>query len=85
MCHSDISVIPFQWNDATKGMRPRVDALHTCRNYEKIKKWAFPKNVSVFHGASRVVEEGGRFIIEDYLDAKWNGEIEVAESECHAI
>lgn len=86
MCSADTSVIPVQWNDATKSMRPRVDTVHTCKKYDRLLNWTAGRNLSNFRGAARVVENGkGEFVIEDYLEDKMNGRIEVAESECHAI
>lgn len=86
MCSADTSIIPVQWNDETKSMRPRVDTIHTCKKYDSLLNWTAGRNLSSFRGAARVVGNGrGEFVIEDYLEDKMNGRIEVAESECHAI
>lgn len=86
MCSADTSIIPVQWNDATKSMRPRVDTVHTCKKYDSLLNWTSGRNLSSFRGAARVVEKRrGEFVIEDYLEDKMNGRIEVSKSECHAI
>ncbi|RAH46174.1 oxidase ustYa family protein [Aspergillus brunneoviolaceus CBS 621.78] len=86
MCSADTSIIPVQWNDATKSMRPRVDTIHTCKKYDQLLEWTIGRNLSDFRGAALVVEdEVGGLRIEDYLEDKATGKIQVAESECHAI
>ncbi|KAJ6437215.1 slyX domain-containing protein [Purpureocillium lavendulum] len=40
MCQADVSVVYYAWSNITQGMRPRVDNMHTCRNYTKILEWA---------------------------------------------
>ena len=85
MCSADVATVPVQWNDATKSMRPRVDTVHTCRNFDKLRDWALERNLSEFKGASRVVNVNGKLEIEDYLEDKLLGRIDVATSECNAI
>ncbi|KAF7865303.1 hypothetical protein EAF04_006280 [Stromatinia cepivora] len=43
MCSADVAPIPVQWNNETRSMRPRVDSMHTCKNYDKLKEWATRK------------------------------------------
>jgi hypothetical protein len=59
--------------------------MHTCKNYNKLKEWAFARNVSEFHRSARVVEKDGGLVIEDYGQAKKAGTIKVGTLECNAI
>jgi hypothetical protein len=40
MCHSDVSVGVWQWEDDLKDYKPNFGTEHTCRNFTKIKEWA---------------------------------------------
>lgn len=40
MCHADITPMVRQWDEERRRNRIRVDTLHTCRNFEKIRSWA---------------------------------------------
>ncbi|KAK7696234.1 hypothetical protein QCA50_000887 [Cerrena zonata] len=40
MCSSDISVIVWQWDDAAQVASPRMDTVHSCRNFDKVVEWA---------------------------------------------
>lgn len=41
MCHADVAPIPFHVNvPARKGIFPRLQTTHTCRNFTKIQEWA---------------------------------------------
>ncbi|CAL1712047.1 unnamed protein product [Somion occarium] len=40
MCSADISVIVWKWNDAENTAFPRMDTVHSCRNFNKIVDWA---------------------------------------------
>ncbi|KAJ7775804.1 hypothetical protein B0H14DRAFT_2631836 [Mycena olivaceomarginata] len=39
MCHSDTSVIVWQWNGRVQQSMPKARIPHTCRNFEPIQKW----------------------------------------------
>ncbi|KAJ7890379.1 hypothetical protein B0H13DRAFT_877701 [Mycena leptocephala] len=39
MCHSDTSVIVWQWNDRVQQSTPKARVPHTCRNFELIQDW----------------------------------------------
>ncbi|KAJ7446319.1 hypothetical protein FB451DRAFT_1567858 [Mycena latifolia] len=39
MCHSDTSVIVWQWNTRYNQSTPRARVPHTCRNFEPIQEW----------------------------------------------
>ncbi|KAJ8516158.1 hypothetical protein ONZ45_g6500 [Pleurotus djamor] len=49
MCSSDISINPYYNPKLEKRPFPRFDQLHTCRNFEKIKDWAFKRTTNVWH------------------------------------
>ncbi|KAJ7243061.1 hypothetical protein C8J57DRAFT_1726205 [Mycena rebaudengoi] len=39
MCHSDTSVIVWQWNEHYNQSTPKATIPHTCRNFNKIQRW----------------------------------------------
>lgn len=45
MCSADISPLVWQWVDRLKEVRIMGNIIHTCRNYDKIKEWAFERRV----------------------------------------
>ncbi|KDR66680.1 hypothetical protein GALMADRAFT_80581, partial [Galerina marginata CBS 339.88] len=40
MCSADISVIVWQWSEASQKNLPKGNIAHTCRNFDKIQEWA---------------------------------------------
>ncbi|KAJ7840997.1 hypothetical protein B0H13DRAFT_1731986 [Mycena leptocephala] len=40
MCHSDISVVVWQWDARANYTMPRTNVPHTCRNFDAIQEWA---------------------------------------------
>ncbi|KAE8378327.1 hypothetical protein BDV26DRAFT_281127 [Aspergillus bertholletiae] len=65
MCAADTSVIFFEWSELSNASRPRVDNLHTCRNFDKIRDWAFGRDVGEYHSHRKVVPLGnGQFTIQ---------------------
>ncbi|KZT35595.1 hypothetical protein SISSUDRAFT_1064338 [Sistotremastrum suecicum HHB10207 ss-3] len=40
MCNADVAVNVWQWDDKKKRTKPRVDVLHTCKNWGDILDWA---------------------------------------------
>ncbi|KAJ7679918.1 hypothetical protein B0H17DRAFT_943731, partial [Mycena rosella] len=40
MCHSDTSVLVWQWNERHNQSTPRARVPHMCRNFESIQTWA---------------------------------------------
>ena len=45
MCNSDISVIVWQWDKYTAMSKPVGNVVHTCRNFERIRDWAFERRL----------------------------------------
>lgn len=67
MCQADVSVVNFEWSEIVQGLRPMVDNMHVCRNYERILSWASKNGVSaeMWHPSHRVVQDqNGSFVIE---------------------
>ncbi|POR37564.1 Uncharacterized protein TPAR_02205 [Tolypocladium paradoxum] len=54
MCHSDTSTVAYRWSDTAKVLRPRLDSVHMCRNFTKIREWAFARHVDVDNMRARV-------------------------------
>jgi hypothetical protein len=46
MCHGDIGVFPFRYYEGFEGHWPDFSTLHTCRNFEGIRDWAFEHAVA---------------------------------------
>ncbi|OAQ76796.1 hypothetical protein VFPFJ_10578 [Purpureocillium lilacinum] len=83
MCQADVSVVYYAWSNITQGMRPRVDNLHTCRNWTKILEWAAERGVEAtnWHPSRRVVEGAdGTFTIEQGRNHALDG-----QGECNGI
>ncbi|KAJ7349881.1 hypothetical protein DFH08DRAFT_807217 [Mycena albidolilacea] len=40
MCHSDISVVVWQWDAQANYTVPKTNVPHTCRNFDAIQEWA---------------------------------------------
>ncbi|KAJ7120010.1 hypothetical protein C8R46DRAFT_1019907 [Mycena filopes] len=40
MCHSDTSVVVWQWNTELNQTSPNTTIPHTCRNFEPIQEWS---------------------------------------------
>jgi hypothetical protein len=45
ICTADVSVIWYWWRSDTSPPKlvPKVGLPHTCRNFDKIQKWAFDR------------------------------------------
>ncbi|CAK7198510.1 hypothetical protein SEUCBS139899_001171 [Sporothrix eucalyptigena] len=41
MCNADTSVLVWSWDAATRANIPHVDVAHVCKNFDKIRSWAF--------------------------------------------
>ena len=83
MCAGDTSVVHYSWSETVHGMRPRVDNLHTCRNYDRLLEWAEDRRlgISEWHPSRRVVEVDGRFVIETGANHATGS----SKGECNAI
>jgi hypothetical protein len=40
MCYSDITPVPFAWDDRLGRVEHHEAIRHTCRNFENIRTWA---------------------------------------------
>ena len=40
MCHGDVGIIGFRYNDRLQAYQPNFNKTHTCRKYEPLKEWA---------------------------------------------
>jgi hypothetical protein len=40
MCFSDITPIPFEWDNRVGHVQHHETISHTCRDYEAIRSWA---------------------------------------------
>ncbi|KPM45147.1 hypothetical protein AK830_g1339 [Neonectria ditissima] len=47
MCEGDVGVYTFKYYDGLEGHWPDFSTLHTCRNFDRIRDWAF-ENAVVF-------------------------------------
>ncbi|KAF7341323.1 hypothetical protein MVEN_01868600 [Mycena venus] len=47
MCHSDTSVIVWQWNERVQQSTPKARIPHTCRNFEPIREWGRQNEITV--------------------------------------
>lgn len=44
-CHVDVTPDIWIWNTTLKANRPRLDTMHTCRNYDLVRDWAREHNL----------------------------------------
>lgn len=40
MCAVDVTPLVWQWNDERQKLGPRMDVIHSCRNFDNVKEWA---------------------------------------------
>ncbi|KAK4455394.1 hypothetical protein QBC34DRAFT_389824 [Podospora aff. communis PSN243] len=83
VCQADVSVVFYSWSDVVEGLRPRVDNMHTCRDYSKILKWAADRGIRAtdWHPSRRVVKgENGKLEIQQGRNHALGG-----GGECNAI
>ncbi|KAL4250373.1 ustYa family protein [Pleurotus pulmonarius] len=45
MCASDISVIVWQWDQEARKSRVRLDAVHQCRDFDRIREWGLKRQL----------------------------------------
>ncbi|PWI72921.1 hypothetical protein PCL_09936 [Purpureocillium lilacinum] len=60
MCHSDTSTVTFRWSDTSQSLKPRLDSVHMCRNFTKIREWALERHIDV--GNKRAHVENGQVV-----------------------
>jgi len=46
MCHSDISVLVWQWVERDQLAEPLGHVMHTCRNFDPIWEWGNERKMS---------------------------------------
>ena|ERR1700761_7478596 len=64
-CNADVTALNYRWLPNTKFMQPQLDSPHTCRNFDKIRDWAFDKYVD--YKNNRLHVENGK--ITDYASS----------------
>lgn len=74
-CSVDVSVIPYRWHPDTKIAEPDIRSAHVCRNFTKIRDWAFDRFVPMTSKRAHV-EDG---VIVDYSDVGRDPEAVLAE------
>jgi hypothetical protein len=47
MCSSDVSTIHWVWSDKPHRWQADDRVVHTCRNFEAIRDWAFERTAGV--------------------------------------
>jgi hypothetical protein len=45
MCHGDITPVVFHYNKTSRGSFPKLNAVHTCKNWEALVGWAKKRQV----------------------------------------
>ncbi|KAJ8218522.1 hypothetical protein LV164_000389 [Aspergillus fumigatus] len=48
MCSADITVDVWAWNEQKQMVTVRADNMHTCRDFEAIRQWAFERPAGEF-------------------------------------
>jgi len=62
-CSSDVTANGFDWFPQTHYMRPRLDTVHKCRNFSRIKEFAFERFIPLNNLQSHVEADG---VLVDY-------------------
>ncbi|KAJ7028301.1 hypothetical protein C8F04DRAFT_66154 [Mycena alexandri] len=57
MCHSDTSVIVWQWNSRYNQSTPKARIPHTCRNFEPIREWGMQNAMLVDYNDTIHIED----------------------------
>lgn len=58
MCSSDITANGFDWLPEKKYLMPRLNTVHKCRNFDRIREWAFQRFVPLNNLQSNVEADG---------------------------
>ena len=45
VCSADVSPLVWQWVDRVQEVRLAGNIIHTCRNFEKIRRWALERTL----------------------------------------
>lgn len=60
MCHGDVSPTKFEWDEKNQMLLPRLSTRQTCRNFDRIRSWAFDRKIPKFNVSEHVVD--GRIV-----------------------
>ncbi|OAA60110.1 hypothetical protein ISF_06121 [Cordyceps fumosorosea ARSEF 2679] len=75
-CSADVSAIPYRWHPERRIAEPDVRGAHICRDFSRIRDWAFARFVPL-PGKRRHVEDG---VVVDYSGAGRDPEEVLAEA-----
>ncbi|KAI8626641.1 tat pathway signal sequence [Xylariaceae sp. FL1651] len=64
VCQADTTAVPFVWSDASKLMAAGMGTTHMCRDFEKVREWAFARSLTWDNERAHV--ESGEIV--DYSD-----------------
>jgi len=59
MCSSDITPLPWIWDQTAREAKEVAEVQHTCRNFEKIQRWALDNRVMQFNRTVFVEDDLG--------------------------
>ncbi|KAM3462620.1 hypothetical protein MY5147_007693 [Beauveria neobassiana] len=74
-CSADVSAVPYRWHPETKIAEPDIRSVHVCRNFTKIRDWAFERFVPMT--SKRMHVEDG--VVVDYSGAGRDPELVLAQ------
>ncbi|KAM3430086.1 hypothetical protein NHJ13734_007893 [Beauveria thailandica] len=74
-CSVDVSVVPYRWHPETNIAEPDIRSAHVCRNFTKIRDWAFERFVPMT--SKRMHVEDG--VVVDYSGDGRDPELVLAE------
>jgi Mycotoxin biosynthesis protein UstYa len=62
MCNADVAAQGFDWFQELHYIRVRIDTVHRCRNFDRIRDWAWERAVPWNSHMAHVDEKTGRVI-----------------------
>jgi hypothetical protein len=76
MCHVDVTPYTWVWNETQHGMQNVFATPHTCRNFDKVREWADPRNygADVADGFDGTYREMNDPLLPDTWIGGFNGE-----------
>lgn len=57
MCSADITPNTWLWEEKYGYNIPRIDTVHTCRDFEKIKDWAEARHINSFDKSVHSIDD----------------------------
>jgi len=57
-CSADVTANGFEWLPQTHYLRPRLDTVHRCRNFSRIREYAFERFIPLTNLQSNVEADG---------------------------